>query len=69
MPVIGLTNLTSAFRLGSTDSHSGIAFAEESNFWGKLAVDSIPENTKRSDDSDGYADAIQSWNSWNIGPC
>jgi len=29
--------------IGSTDSHTGLASAEESNFWGKLAVDSTPE--------------------------
>ncbi|NQZ96144.1 MAG: DUF3604 domain-containing protein [Myxococcales bacterium] len=30
--------------VGSTDSHSGLASAEEPNFWGKMARDSIPEN-------------------------
>ena len=30
--------------IGSTDSHSGMASAEEPNFWGKLARDSVPEN-------------------------
>jgi hypothetical protein len=30
--------------IGSTDSHSGLASAEEPNFWGKMAFDSIPEN-------------------------
>ncbi len=30
--------------IGSTDSHSGLASAEEDNFMGKMAVDSIPEN-------------------------
>lgn len=30
--------------IGSTDSHTGVASAEEPNFWGKLARDSIPEN-------------------------
>ena len=30
--------------IGSTDSHSGLASAEENNFMGKMAVDSIPEN-------------------------
>ena len=36
-----------AFRvgmIGSTDSHTGLASAEEPNFWGKMATDSIPEN-------------------------
>jgi hypothetical protein len=33
--------------IGSTDSHSGLASAEEDNFWGKFARDSTPE-TKRS---------------------
>ena len=38
--------------IGSTDSHSGLASAEEDNFWGKFARDSVPEG-KRSDDSIG----------------
>ena len=33
--------------IGSTDAHTGIASAEEDNFWGKLATDSIPENKNR----------------------
>ena len=32
--------------IGSTDSHSGLASAEEPNFWGKMAFDSIPENKR-----------------------
>ncbi len=30
--------------IGSTDSHTGAATAEEDNFWGKVAIDSIPAN-------------------------
>ena len=30
--------------IGATDAHTGVASAEEPNFWGKLARDSIPEN-------------------------
>lgn len=30
--------------IGSTDSHTALASAEEPNFWGKMAFDSIPEN-------------------------
>lgn len=33
--------------IGSTDSHSGLASADENNFWGKMARDSTPE-TKRN---------------------
>ncbi len=29
--------------IGSTDSHTGLASAEEANFWGKFARDSVPE--------------------------
>lgn len=35
--------------IGSTDSHTGLASAEEANFWGKFARDGVPE-TKSSDD-------------------
>ncbi len=38
--------------IGSTDSHSGLASAEEDNFWGKFARDNRPE-TKRTEDRIG----------------
>jgi hypothetical protein len=31
--------------IGSTDSHTAMASAEENNFWGKMAIDSTPETT------------------------
>jgi len=31
--------------IGSTDSHTGLASAEESNFWGKSGMDSTPDTT------------------------
>ena len=34
--------------IGSTDSHTGLSTAEEPNFWGKFATDSIPENKNSS---------------------
>jgi hypothetical protein len=51
--------------IGSTDSHTGMASAEEPNFWGKVAVDSIPEN-KRRNDADGYGDGRQGFNGWSM---
>lgn len=30
--------------IGSTDAHTGLSSAEEENFWGKMAYDSIPGN-------------------------
>ncbi len=41
--------------IGSTDSHSGLATAEENNFMGKMALDSIPENKAK-----GFAD-VPGW--------
>ncbi len=46
--------------IGATDSHSGLAAAEEDNFWGKMAVDSTPETKDR------FA-AGRGLNGWNIG--
>ncbi len=34
--------------VGSTDSHTGLATAEEANFWGKMATDSVPERKAMS---------------------
>jgi len=47
--------------IGSTDAHSGLASAEENNFWGKFARDSTPQ-TKRTDDSIGESNV----NGWNM---
>ena len=33
--------------IGSTDSHTGLSSAEEGNFWGKMAIDSIPANKEK----------------------
>ncbi|MBW2940362.1 DUF3604 domain-containing protein [Zhongshania sp. CAU 1632] len=54
--------------IGSTDSHSGIASAEEPNFWGKVSTDSIPENKRKykPGDKDIYANGIDSFNGWSM---
>jgi hypothetical protein len=54
--------------IGSTDSHSGMASAEEPNFWGKVSVDSIPENKRRNDvgSEDIYSNGVDSFNGWNM---
>ena len=51
--------------IGSTDSHTSIPSSEEPNFWGKIAVDSIPEN-KRRENADGIVSGINSFNGWNM---
>ena len=51
--------------IGSTDAHTSIASAEESNFWGKVSTDSTPA-TKRRDDPSGYADGKQSFHGWTM---
>jgi len=48
--------------IGSTDSHTGVASSEEPNFWGKVGLDSIPEN-KRTDDT---ISGIEDFNGWNM---
>jgi hypothetical protein len=54
--------------IGSTDSHSGMASAEEPNFWGKVSVDSVPENKRRNEvgAEDVYSNGIDSFNGWNM---
>ena len=42
--------------IGSTDAHTGLSSAEEENFWGKMAYDSIPEN--KTGDSLGGVKAV-----------
>jgi Protein of unknown function (DUF3604) len=48
--------------IGSTDSHTSIASAEEPNFWGKVAIDSIPENKRTDEAASGTTD----FNGWNM---
>jgi hypothetical protein len=44
--------------IGATDSHSGVAAAEEDNFWGKMALDSTPETKDRF----GVGRVVDGWN-------
>lgn len=48
--------------IGSTDSHTSVASAEEPNFWGKVALDSVPENKRQDDGISGTVD----FNGWNM---
>ena len=43
--------------IGSTDAHTGMASAEEDNFHGKLAIDSIPENKS----GQALTDSVSGW--------
>ncbi len=45
--------------IGSTDTHTGLPSAEEDNFWGKMATDSIPENKSR-----GWEEGAHSPDGW-----
>ncbi|MCE7999931.1 MAG: DUF3604 domain-containing protein [Rhodobiaceae bacterium] len=48
--------------IGSTDSHTSVASAEEPNFWGKVGLDSVPENKRQDDGISGTVD----FNGWNM---
>ncbi len=54
--------------IGSTDAHTSIASAEEPNFWGKMAKDSIPENKRDHDETDEentYTPGVDTIDGWN----
>eukprot|EP00913_Durusdinium_trenchii_P005242 g4888.t1 len=48
--------------IGSTDSHTSVASSEEPNFWGKVGIDSIPENKRDTVEGSGTVD----FNGWNM---
>jgi hypothetical protein len=53
--------------IGSTDAHTGIASAEEENFWGKLALDSTPETKKLfPEQEDGVGLKNMGPNGWSM---
>lgn len=47
--------------IGSTDSHTSVASAEEPNFWGKVGLDSTPETKRNVAPGSGTVD-INGWN-------
>ncbi|MEQ9142982.1 MAG: DUF3604 domain-containing protein [Parvibaculaceae bacterium] len=51
--------------IGSTDSHTSISSSDETNFWGKLAIDSIPEQ-KREESADELVSGVDNFNGWNM---
>ncbi len=53
--------------IGSTDAHTSIASAEEPNFWGKLATDSIPENKRgKGFLNPEFTTGVDTINGWNM---
>ena len=48
--------------IGSTDAHTGLSAAEETNFWGKMAKDSTPETKRSGFIRDGGSQTASGWN-------
>ncbi|MEQ9146571.1 MAG: DUF3604 domain-containing protein [Parvibaculaceae bacterium] len=52
--------------IGSTDAHTSIPSAEEPNFWGKMATDSIPENKRYEGVLENeYTLGVETFDGWN----
>lgn len=52
--------------IGSTDAHTSVSSAEEPNFWGKVALDSTPENKRRIAPGSQFESGIEAFNGWNM---
>lgn len=52
--------------IGSTDAHTSISSPDEPNFWGKVALDSIPENKRRIPTDAAYQMGVEAFDGWNM---
>ncbi|MEQ9519804.1 MAG: DUF3604 domain-containing protein [Parvibaculum sp.] len=52
--------------IGSTDAHTSISSPDEPNFWGKVSLDSIPENKRRIAPDANFQAGVEAFDGWNM---